>query len=87
MTQFTSFVAVEEVVVTEGGQPGHRGPRRDARSVSYEGVFGEQKSYDMAKMAVAPSASPAAASRRRHRRHHRRARATAHLRLLLGGWK
>ncbi|MGA2435174.1 MAG: VIT domain-containing protein [Bryobacteraceae bacterium] len=41
MTQFTSFVAVEEMVTTEGGQP-HRVevPVEMPEGVSYEGVFG-----------------------------------------------
>ncbi len=43
MTQFTSFVAVEEMIVTEGGQP-HRVevPVEMPEGVSYEGVFGPQ---------------------------------------------
>lgn len=43
MTQFTSFVAVEERVVTTGGQP-HRVevPVEMPDGVSYEGVFGDQ---------------------------------------------
>jgi Ca-activated chloride channel family protein len=45
MTQFTSFVAVEERVVTTGGQP-HRVevPVEMPDGVSYEGVFGDQAS-------------------------------------------
>jgi Ca-activated chloride channel family protein len=44
MTQFTSFVAVEEVVVTEGGTPRRIDvPVEMPEGVSYEGVFGERK--------------------------------------------
>ncbi len=43
MTQFTSFVAVEEMVTTEGGQPRHvEVPVDMPEGVSYEGVFGIQ---------------------------------------------
>jgi Ca-activated chloride channel homolog len=43
MTQFTSFVAVEEMVVTEGGQPRRIDvPVEMPEGVSYEGVFGER---------------------------------------------
>ena len=42
MTPFTSFVAVEEVVVTQGGQPRRVDvPVEMPEGVSYEGVFGE----------------------------------------------
>ena len=53
MTQFTSFVAVEEMIVTEGGQP-HRieVPVEMPEGVSYEGVFGPQGE----QTAFAPSA-------------------------------
>jgi Ca-activated chloride channel homolog len=45
MTQFTSFVAVEEMVVTEGGQPRRIDvPVEMPEGVSYEGVFGEKDS-------------------------------------------
>jgi Ca-activated chloride channel family protein len=41
MTQFTSFVAVEEMVVTDGGQPRRINvPVELPEGVSYEGVFG-----------------------------------------------
>jgi Ca-activated chloride channel homolog len=41
LTQFTSFVAVEEMVVTEGGQPRRIDvPVEMTEGVSYEGVFG-----------------------------------------------
>jgi Ca-activated chloride channel family protein len=44
MTQFTSFVAVEERVVTEGGRPRRVDvPVEMPHGVSYEGVFGEKK--------------------------------------------
>jgi Ca-activated chloride channel family protein len=43
VTQFTSFVAVEEKVVTEGGQPKKVDvPVEMTDGVSYEGVFGPQ---------------------------------------------
>lgn len=43
MTQFTSFVAVEERVVTDGGQPRTiQVPVEMPEGVSHEGVFGEQ---------------------------------------------
>jgi Ca-activated chloride channel family protein len=42
MTQFTSFVAVEEKTVTEGGQPRRvEVPVEMPHGVSYEGVFGD----------------------------------------------
>jgi hypothetical protein len=41
MTQFTSFVAVEELIITEGGQPRRvEVPVELPDGVSYEGVFG-----------------------------------------------
>jgi len=44
MTQFTSFVAVEETVVTEGGQPRRiEVPVEMPEGVSYEGVFGDAR--------------------------------------------
>ncbi len=43
MTQFTSFVAVEDRVVTDGGKPKTiQVPVEIPEGVSYEGVFGEQ---------------------------------------------
>jgi Ca-activated chloride channel family protein len=43
MTQFTSFVAVEETVVTEGGKPRRiEVPVELPEGVSYEGVFGDR---------------------------------------------
>jgi Ca-activated chloride channel homolog len=42
MTQFTSFVAFEDVVITEGGQPRRvEVPVEMPEGVSYKGVFGE----------------------------------------------
>ncbi len=44
MTQYTSFVAVEETVVTEGGQPRRiEVPVEMPEGMSYEGVFGERR--------------------------------------------
>jgi Ca-activated chloride channel homolog len=44
MTQFTSFVAVEEMVVTEGGRPRRIDvPVEMPEGVSYEGVFGRDE--------------------------------------------
>ena len=44
MTQFTSFVAVEEMTVTDGGQPRRvEVPVEMPEGVSYEGVFGTDK--------------------------------------------
>ncbi len=52
MTQFTSFVAVEERIVTEGGQPRRvEVPVEMPEGVSYEGVFGEASAM---KVAAAP---------------------------------
>jgi hypothetical protein len=43
MTQFTSFVAVEEMVVTEGGQARRiEVPVEMPEGVSYEGIFGKE---------------------------------------------
>ena len=48
MTQFTSFVAVEDKVVTKNGQPERvEVPVEMPEGVSHEGVFGVQKEYDM----------------------------------------
>ncbi len=63
MTQFTSFVAVEEKVITEGGKPKRvEVPVEMPEGVSYEGVFGESRTLDaatrsgrMVKMMGAPS--------------------------------
>jgi Ca-activated chloride channel family protein len=44
MTQFTSFVAVEETVVTDGGKPRRVDvPVEMPHGMSYEGVFGERR--------------------------------------------
>jgi Ca-activated chloride channel family protein len=44
MTQFTSFVAVEEMTITTGGEPRRIDvPVEIPEGVSYEGIFGEQK--------------------------------------------
>ena len=60
MTQFTSFVAVEDTVITEGGRPKRvEVPVEMPHGVSYEGVFGERR--EMAKsMAMNAPASFAA---------------------------
>jgi Ca-activated chloride channel family protein len=56
MTQFTSFVAVEESIVTEGGKPRRiEVPVEMPHGVSYEGVFGEaKKEMAAASYAMAP---------------------------------
>jgi Ca-activated chloride channel family protein len=52
MTQFTSFVAVEERVTTEGGAPKRiEVPVEMPEGVSYKGVFGESR--DMRQLAAA----------------------------------
>jgi Ca-activated chloride channel family protein len=44
MTQYTSFVAVEEMTVTEGGEPRRvEVPVEMPEGVSYEGVFGSER--------------------------------------------
>src|SRR4029079_5309481 len=44
MTQFTSFVAVEELTITKGGQATKIAvPVEMTDGASYEGIFGEQK--------------------------------------------
>jgi Ca-activated chloride channel family protein len=44
ITQFTSFVAIEETIVTEGGQPRRIDvPVEMPEGVSYDGVFGERR--------------------------------------------
>jgi Ca-activated chloride channel family protein len=48
MTQFTSFVAVEDQIVTKNGKPERvEVPVEMPEGVSHEGVFGDQKQYDM----------------------------------------
>ena len=49
MTQFTSFVAVEELIITEGGQPRRiEVPVELPEGVSYEGVFGQDSESTIA---------------------------------------
>ncbi|HSS21657.1 MAG TPA: VIT domain-containing protein [Pyrinomonadaceae bacterium] len=73
MTQFTSFVAVEQMIVTEGGQPRRidvpvevpEGVKRQAvdekqSSVTLMGAFGGQKNYRYARMPVVAQPSPSA---------------------------
>ncbi len=70
MTQFTSFVAVEEKVVTKDGQPQRIDvPVEMPEGVSYEGVFGEQRQTGQAvqmsafaKLQSAPAMSMRAGS-------------------------
>lgn len=73
MTQFTSFVAVEEMIVTDGGTPRRIDvPIEVPEGVSREGVFGERESMGYVagslknRAMIAPtanlSASPAAQS-------------------------
>jgi len=46
MTQFTSFVAVEEMTVTDGGEPRRiEVPVEMPEGVSHEGVFGDDKRF------------------------------------------
>ncbi|MGH9532675.1 MAG: VIT domain-containing protein [Terriglobales bacterium] len=50
MTQFTSFVAVEEMVVTDGGEPRTiQVPVEIPEGVSHEGVFGERQEVKVAQ--------------------------------------
>jgi len=62
MTQFTSFVAVEEMVVNEGGESRRiQVPVEMPEGVSPEGVFGESGRRDVAlahKSAMVPMAAP-----------------------------
>jgi len=54
MTQFTSFVAVEELTITKGGVPVKVNvPVEMPDGVSYEGVFGEQQRAPLVGLAVA----------------------------------
>jgi Ca-activated chloride channel family protein len=47
MTQFTSFVAVEDKIVTKDGKPQRvEVPVEMPEGVSHEGVFGEEKQFD-----------------------------------------
>ncbi|HEV2912576.1 MAG TPA: VIT domain-containing protein [Pyrinomonadaceae bacterium] len=61
MTQFTSFVAVEELIVTDGGQPRRVDvPVEMPEGVSYSGVFGTDEAVAPAPKAsmTTPSATP-----------------------------
>lgn len=54
MTQFTSFVAVEEMVITEGGKARRvQVPVEMPDGVSYRGVFGESRAEVPAQMGLA----------------------------------
>jgi Ca-activated chloride channel family protein len=57
LTQYTSFVAVEEVTVAEGGHPPRRieVPVELPEGVSYEGIFGQGEDGRSSLPAVAPS--------------------------------
>jgi Ca-activated chloride channel family protein len=53
MTQFTSFVAVEERIVTDGGQPRRiEVPVEMPEGVSREGIFGADKQGDLSSFSV-----------------------------------
>jgi len=59
MTQFTSFVAVEELIITEGGQPRRvEVPVELPDGVSYEGIFGQddQRAAVFRSRAMKPAA-------------------------------
>jgi hypothetical protein len=59
MTQFTSFVAVEELIITEGGQPRRvEVPVELPEGVSYEGIFGrdDQQTAGFRSRAMRPAA-------------------------------
>ncbi|MBI3471358.1 MAG: VWA domain-containing protein [Candidatus Solibacter usitatus] len=60
MTQFTSFVAVEETVITEGGRPRRvEVPVEMPHGVSYEGIYGAERAERKQQMAMAlPSYHP-----------------------------
>ena len=57
MTQYTSFVAVEETTVIEGGKPRRvEVPVELPEGVSYEGIFGGAREGDQMMMtAMAPA--------------------------------
>jgi Ca-activated chloride channel family protein len=58
MTQFTSFVAVEEMTVTEGGQPRTvQVPVEMPEGVSYQGVFGDKDEETKGKLYAPASPS------------------------------
>lgn len=73
MTQFTSFVAVEESVVTEGGAPRMiQVPVEMPEGVSHEGVFGQKTAMSLAAGPVpmahhAPRSAGITADLSRHR--------------------
>ena len=53
MTNYTSFVAVEQMVVNEGGQVRHIDvPVEIPEGVSYDGVFGKEKKADAGRLAA-----------------------------------
>ncbi len=55
MTQFTSFVAVEEMTITEGGQPRRIDvPVEMPEGVSHEGVFGKDEARRVSKIGNLP---------------------------------
>lgn len=61
MTQYTSFVAVEEMIVTDGGTPRRIDvPVEVPEGVSREGVFGEGETAGVGFMARAPKSRAAA---------------------------
>ena len=54
MTPFTSFVAVEETIVTDGGKPRRVDvPVEMPEGVSYEGVFGKEAEFECTQGASA----------------------------------
>jgi Ca-activated chloride channel family protein len=58
MTQYTSFVAVEETIVTDGGRPRRiEVPVEMPEGVSYEGVFGRPAEQAAVGKSFAPSAT------------------------------
>jgi Ca-activated chloride channel family protein len=58
MTQFTSFVAVEEMTVTEGGKPRRvEVPVEMPEGMNYESVFGRRQDARMAMASNAPMRS------------------------------
>ena len=55
MTKYTSFVAVEEKIITEGGQPKTiQVPVPMPEYVSYEGVFGKEELYYLSARPAGP---------------------------------
>jgi Ca-activated chloride channel family protein len=64
VTQFTSFVAVEEMTVTVGGEPVTvTVPVDIPEGVRYEGVFGQAMAYASAENRPMPALSPALLAR------------------------